>query len=52
MKRPKIAPLLIQQSPAPLQVALDDKSVPDEIKLVVSKGNVESHLYYAKKYGL
>ena len=37
---------------APVQVTLDDESLPDEIKQVVSNGNVESIVYYAKEYGM
>ena len=52
MKRLKLTPLPIHKSPAPVQVTLDDGSLPDEIKQVVSKGNNESIVYYAKDYGL
>ena len=52
MKRLKLTPLPIHKSPAPFQVTLDDESLPDEIKQVVSKGNVESIVYYAKDYGM
>ena len=51
MKRLKLTPLPIHKSPAPVQVTLDDESLPDEIKQVVSKGNVESVVYYAREYG-
>ena len=52
MKRLKLTPLPIHKSSAPVQVTLDDESLPDEIKQVVSKGNVESIVYYAKEYGM
>ena len=52
MKRLKLTPLPIHQSPAQVQVTLDDKSLPDEIKQIVSKGNVESTVYYANDYGM
>ena len=42
----------MHKSPAPVQVTLDDESLPDEIKQVVSKGNVESIVYYAKDCGM
>ena len=51
MKRLKLTPLPIHKSPAPVQVTLDDESLPDEIKRVLSKGNVESIDYYAKDHG-
>ena len=38
--------------PTPVQVSLDDESLPDEIKQVVSKRNVESIVYYAKDCGM
>ena len=42
----------MHKSPAPVQVTLDDESLPDEIKQVVSKVNVESIVYYAKDCGM
>ena len=50
MKRLKLTPLPIHKSPAPVQVTLDDESLHDEIEQIVSKGNVESIVYYAKDY--
>ena len=52
MKRLKLTPLPIHKSSAPVQVTLDDESLPDEIKQVVSKENVESIVYYAKDDGM
>ena len=52
MKRLKLTPLHMHKSPNPVQVSLDDESLPDEIKQVVSKGNMESIVYYAKDYGM
>ena len=52
MKRMKLTPLPMHKSPTPVQVSLDDESLPDEIKQVVSKGNVESIVYYAKDCGM
>ena len=46
-----LTPLHIHKSPAPVHVTLDDESLPDEIKQIVSKGNVESIVYYARDYG-
>ena len=37
----------MHKSPTPVQVSLDDESLPDEIKEVVSESNVESTVYYA-----
>ena len=42
----------MHKSPTPVQVSLDDESLPDEIKQVVSRGNVKSIVYYAKDYGM
>ena len=52
MRRLKLTPLPIHKSPAPVQVSLDDESLPEDIKEVVSKGNVESIVYYAKDCGM
>ena len=40
MKRLKVTPLPMHKSPTPVQVSLDDESLPEEIKEVVSEGNV------------
>ena len=47
MKRLKLNPLPMHKSPTPVQVSLDDESLPEEIKEIVSEGNVESIVYYA-----
>ena len=47
IKRLKLTPLPMHKSPTPVQVSLDDESLPEEIKEVVSEGNVESIVYYA-----
>ena len=52
MRRLKLTPLPMHKSPTPVQVSLDDESLPDEIKQVVSKANVESIVYYAKDSGM
>ena len=52
MRRLKLTPLPMHKSPTPVQVSLYDESLPDEIKQVVSKGNVESIVYYAKDCGM
>ena len=52
MERLKLTPLLMHKSPAPVQVTLDDESLPDEIKQLVSKSKVESIVHYAKDYGM
>ena len=52
MRRMKLTPLPIHKSPAPVQVTLDDESLPEEIKQVVSKGKVESIVYFAKDSGM
>ena len=48
MRRMKLTPLPMHKSPTPVQVSLDDESLPDEIKQIVSKGNAKSIVYYAK----
>ena len=50
MKTVKLSPLPIHKLPPPVQVALDNEIFPDEIKQKVSKGNVESIVFYAKDY--
>ena len=52
MRRQKLTPLPMHKSPTPVQVSLDDESLPEEIKQVVSKGNVESIVYYAIDCGM
>ena len=52
MKRLKLTPLRFQKSPAPVQLTLDDESLPDDIKQLVSKENVESIVYYARDCGM
>ena len=52
MKRLKLTPLPMHKSPTPVQVSLDDVSLPEEIKEVVSEGNVESIVYYAIGSGM
>ena len=52
MKKLKLTPLPMHKSPTPVQVSLNDKSLPDEIKQVVSKRNLESIVYYAKDCGM
>ena len=51
-EKTETTPLPMHKSPTPVQVSLDDESLPDEIKQVVSKGNVESIVYYAKDCGM
>ena len=52
MKRLKLTPLPVHQSPALVEAIPDDKSLPDEIKQVVGKRNVESIVSNAKDYGI
>ena len=37
---------------APFQVAPDDNSLPDEVKMLVNEGNVETIVYYGSGYGM
>ena len=52
MRKLKLTPLSTPKWPAPVQLPLDDDSLPDEIKMLVSEGNVESIVYYGKGYGM
>ena len=52
IKRLKPTPLPKHKSPTPVQVSPDDESLPDEIKGVVSEGNVESIVYLANGDGM
>ena len=51
MRKLKLTPLPTPKWPAPVQVPLDDDNLPDEIKMLVSEGNVESLVYYGSGYG-
>ena len=51
-KRLKLTPLPMHKSLTPVPVSLDDESLPDEIKEVVSEGKVESVVYYAIGVGM
>ena len=46
MRKLKLTLLPTPKWPAPVQVHLDDDNLPDEIKILVSEGNVESLVYY------
>ena len=52
MRKPNLTPLPTPKWPAPVQVALDDDNLPDEFKILVSEGNVESIFYYGSGYGM
>ena len=52
MRKLKLTPLPTPKWPAPVQVPLDDDNLPDEIKMLVSEGNVESIVYYGIGYGM
>ena len=52
MRKLKLTPLLTPKWPAPVQVPLDDDNLPDEIKMLVSEGNVESIVYYGSWHGM
>ena len=52
MRKLKLSPLPTPKWPAPVRVPLDDDNLPDEIKKLVSEGNVESIVYYGSGYGL
>ena len=51
MRKLKLTPLPTPKWPAPVQVPLDDENLPDEIKMLVSEGNVEPIVYYGSGYG-
>ena len=50
IRKLKLTPLPTPKWPAPVQVPLDDDNLPDEIKRLVSEGNVESIVYYGSGY--
>ena len=52
MRNLKLSPLPTPNWPAPVQVPQDDANLPDEIKMMVSEGNVESIVYYGSGYGM
>ena len=52
MRKLKLTALPTPKWPAPVQVPLDDDNLPDEIKMLVSEGNVESIVYYGSGYGM
>ena len=52
MRKLKLTPLPTPKWPAPVQVPLDDDNLPDEIKMLVSEGNVESIVYHGSGYGM
>ena len=52
MRKLKLTILPTPKWPAPVQVPLDDDNLPDEIKMLVSEGNVESIVYYGSGYGM
>ena len=52
MKRLKLTLLPIHKSPTLVKGTLDDESLTDKIKQVVSRGNVESVVYDPKDYGI
>ena len=52
MEKLKLTLLLTPKWPAPVQVPLDDDDLPDEITMLVSKGNVESIVYHGSGYGM
>ena len=52
IRKLKLTPLPTPKWPAPVQVPLDDDNLPDEIKMLVGEGNVESIVYYGSCYGM
>ena len=52
MKRLNLTPLPMRKLQTPVQVSLDDESLPDEINGVVSEDNVESIVLYADANGM
>ena len=48
----KLTPLPTPKWPAPVQVALNDRSLADGFKKLVSEGNVESIVYSGSCYGM
>ena len=52
MRKLKLTPLPTPKWPAPVQVPLDDDNLPDEIKMLVSEGNLESIVNYGSGLGM
>ena len=52
MRKLKLTPLPTPKWPAPVPIPLDDDNLPDEIKMLVSEGNVESIVYYGIGYNM
>ena len=52
MRKLELIPLPTPKRPAPVQVPLDNDNLPDEIKMLVSEGNVESIVYYGSGCGI
>ena len=52
MRKLKLTSLPRPKWPILVQVPLDDGNLPDEIKKLVSEGNVESIVYYGSGYGM
>ena len=52
MRKLKLTPLPTPKWPAPDQVPLDDDNLPDEIKMLVSEGKVQSIVYYGRVCGM
>ena len=50
VRKLKLTLLPTPNGPSPVQVALDDENLPDENKIFVSEGNVESVVYYGSGY--
>ena len=52
MRKLNLTPSPTPTWPAAVQVPLDDENFPDEIKMLVSEGNVESIVYLGSGYGM
>ena len=52
MRKLKLSSLPTPNWPAAVQVPQDDANLPDENKMMVSEGNVESIVYYGSGYGM
>ena len=52
MRKLQLTPLPKPKWPEAVHVPLDNDNVPDEFKMLVSEGNLESIVYYASSYGM
>ena len=52
MQKLKLTPLPMPKRPVPIQISLNDNTLPEKIRQVVNEGNVDSITYYDKTLGM